>query len=88
MCLFPISYIEEDFSTHPIEVTIPDQAAHSGRYEFVVNITLNDDSVQEPTEYFLLVLGSPGKVAMVDDADRQCSGVKITEDHDGKKRVN
>ena len=83
-----IFYTEEDFSTHPIEMAILDHATYSGRYEFMVDITLNDDIVQEAAEYFLLVLSvqdSFSKEEIEIDQSRQCSGVKIKEDEDGKK---
>ena len=67
-------------------MAILDHATYSGQYEFMVDITLNDDIVQEAAEYFLLVLSvqdSFSKEEIEIDQSRQCSGVKIKEDEDG-----
>ena len=71
-----------------MEVLIPYYATDAiGRYEVEIPISVVDDDIHEPTEYFLLVLDahqSPATDLIRFTRGRQCIRVKITTDKDGK----
>ena len=57
-----------------------------------MDIIINDDNIQEPAEYFLLVLDKlveddsqgSSKEELNIDPTKQCSKIKIDQDKDGK----
>ena len=57
-------------------------------FDFEVNITLEDDTIQEPEEYFLLVLDVQQSDASKDkitvDAERRCLRVHIAQSLEGE----
>ena len=80
---------DTDFNgTDPIEIAVldSDHDASLGRYEFTVDITIINDDIQEPEEYFLVVLeiqnSDTEKIQI--DPNKQCSKIRIKEDKDGK----
>lgn len=63
---------------------------HPGIHEFTANIEIINDDIQELAEYFLVVLDikdSDPELLQV-DSSKQCTGVKITEDKDGKCTIS
>ena len=79
---------DTDFSTEPKKMAVldSDHDASLGRYEFTVNIEIINDNIQEPEEYFLVVLeiqnSDTEKIQI--DPNKQCSKIRIKEDKDGK----
>lgn len=76
----------DDFNTNPVKTTVgPHNAKH---FDFEVNITLEDDTIQEPEEYFLLVLDVQQSDASKDkitvDAERRCLRVHIAQSLEGE----
>ena len=71
-----------------MEVPIPYYATDAiGRYEVEIPISVVNDDIHEPTEYFLLVLDahqSPATDLIRFTRGRRCIRVKITTDNDGK----
>ena len=60
----------------------------SGHYEINIPVSVENDDIQEPTEYFLLVLDahqSPATDLIRFTRGRQCIRVKITQDQDGER---
>ena len=57
----------------------------TGRFEFDVSVSLQDDTIQEPAEYFLLVLSvqQNGVDTIRISSGRRCIRVKIATDQDG-----
>ena len=82
---------DEDFSPDPIEIAVleSDHDTSLGRYEFTVNIAINNDGIQEPEEYFLVVLdvqnSDPEKLQV--DPNKRCSKIRIREDKSGKEHI-
>ena len=68
---------------------VPDNARY---FEFEVNVALEDDTIQEPEEYFLLVLdvqqadNSKDKITV--DAERRCLRVHIAQSLEGELSFN
>ena len=79
-------HIEDDFSATPVvQMVSSDATDATGRFEFDVSISLQDDTIQEPAEYFLLVLSvqQNGVDTIRTSSGRQCIRVKIATDQDG-----
>ena len=71
--------LDSDIPTH----------TESSVYEFTMDIAIYDDDIQEPQEYFLVVLdvrdsdpGSQGKLEV--DPNKRCLKIRIKEDRSGK----
>lgn len=84
--------LEGDFDATPIEALVPHDATDAiGRYEISIPVSLINDDIQEPVEYFLLILDahqSPPTDSIRFTRGRQCIRVKITQDQDGKLQTS
>ena len=79
-CLFS----EKDFSRARLETIVaPGNTVHD---EFHFNVFLHDDSIEEPNEYFLLVLDVSQSDETEYDIDKkhQCMKLTIITDKDSK----
>ena len=77
-------FLERDFSRTQLKTIVaPGNTVHD---ELYFNVSLRDDSIEEPDEYFLLVLDVPQLDETVYDIDkkRQCMKLTIIADKDSK----
>jgi hypothetical protein len=82
---------EADFSVHPVEMAVLDDDVQNNRgsalYEFMVDIAINNDNIQEPEEYFLVVLDVKdfdAEKRLEIDSSKQCARIRIKKDNSGK----
>lgn len=67
-------------------MVIPDPDVHQELHfqEFHFNVSLNDDSIEESDEFFLLILDDQKSDMIEYDKHRQCLGLTIVADEDSK----
>ena len=81
-------FSEKDFNRTRLKTIVaPGNTVHD---KFHFNVSLHDDSIEEPDEYFLLVLDVPQLDETVYDIDkkRQCMKLTIIADKDSKPFFN